>query len=154
MDPVVWTPDPGAELLRRRRAELRGSIDALERALAAPAPGRVAAWAERVRRAAVELSADLRAHVEITEGPDGLHGAVLATAPRLGNAVRRLGREHVQLRAHVDNLLARLDRLAGEDGVEAARTRGTLLLDQLIRHRQRGADLVFEAYHADIGGEA
>jgi hypothetical protein len=37
--------------------------------------------------------------------------------------------------------------------VEAIRDLGTTLLGHLARHRQRGADLVYEAYQADIGGE-
>lgn len=145
--------DPGLEVLRRRRAELRESMDALEQALAAPAPGRTALWAERVHVALVELSADLRTHIEVTEGPDGLHHAVLTTAPRLSTVVDRLGREHVLLQECVDELLERLDRPDPGDGVAAARERGTSLLGQLVRHRQRGSDLVFEAYQADIGGE-
>lgn len=145
--------DPGLEVLRRRRAELRESMDALEQALAAPVPGRAADWTERVHVALVELSADLRTHVDVTEGPDGLHHAVLATAPRLSPVVDRLGREHVQLRACIDEMLEHLDGPNPGDGVAAARERGRSLLGQLVRHRQRGWDLVFEAYQADIGGE-
>ncbi len=145
--------DPALEVLRRRRAELRESMDALEQSLAAPAPGRAAAWTERVQAALVELSADLRIHVEVTEGPDGLHHAVVATAPRLSTVVARLGREHGELVACVDELLEHLGRGADGDGVAAARERGTALLGQLVRHRQRSSDLVFEAYQADIGGE-
>jgi hypothetical protein len=146
-------PDPGLDMLRRRRAELRESMDALEQALAAPAPGRAQAWAERVHVALVELSADLRAHVEATEGPDGLHAAVLATAPRLSGAVHRLGDEHVALRATVADLLSQLDGGGGPGSVDAVRERATALLGRLVRHRQHSSDLVFEAYQADLGGE-
>jgi hypothetical protein len=152
MDPVL--PDPGVEVLRRRRAELRESMGALELALAAPAPGRVAAWAERVRAALAELSADLRLHVDVTEGVEGLHPAVLATTPRLSNAVMRLSRDHVLLQGSIDDLLARVSGAVSEAHVDGVRDDGIALLGQLIRHRQRGADLVFEAYEADIGGEA
>ena len=34
-----------------------------------------------------------------------------------------------------------------------ARQRGATFLGMLSRHRQRGADLVFDAYQTDIGGE-
>ena len=68
--------DPGLERLRRPGAELRDSMAAaLEQALAAPAPGRAAAWIERVHVSLVELSADVREHVAITEGPERLHCA-------------------------------------------------------------------------------
>ena len=38
------------------------------------------------------------------------------------------------------------------DDVADLRERGTDLLARLSRHRQRGADLIFEAYDTDIGG--
>jgi hypothetical protein len=37
--------------------------------------------------------------------------------------------------------------------VELARGWASDLLRELSRHRQRGADLVYEAYATDIGGE-
>lgn len=60
------------DALRRRRAELRESMSALELALAAPAPEGHPRWAERVHVALVEPSADFREHIDITEGPNGL----------------------------------------------------------------------------------
>ena len=39
-----------------------------------------------------------------------------------------------------------------EEWVEAMRDRLLALLGTLARHRQRGADLVYEAYAVDIGG--
>jgi hypothetical protein len=37
--------------------------------------------------------------------------------------------------------------------VDRVRGLGTALLGRLLRHRQRGSDLVYEAYQIDIGGE-
>jgi hypothetical protein len=37
--------------------------------------------------------------------------------------------------------------------VDDVREAATALLGRLVRHRQRGSDLVFEAYEFDIGGE-
>ncbi len=37
--------------------------------------------------------------------------------------------------------------------VKGIREAGTSLLARLSRRRQRGADLVFDAYQIDIGGE-
>jgi hemerythrin HHE cation binding domain-containing protein len=149
------SPEPAHDLenLRLRRAELRDSMRALEQALAAPAPGRVDLWAERVHVALVELSADFRQHIDITEGPDGLYPGLLTTAPRLSNAVTGLIREHDQITALIDDLLTCLAAPVGTDDLDSARDLGTALLSRLIRHRQRGADLVYEAYATDIGGE-
>jgi hypothetical protein len=153
MEPVVARPDSGLDALRRLRAELRGSMGALELALASPAAGRVGAWAERVSVALGELSADFRTHVAVTEGPHGAHREVLDSAPRLSNAVDHLVAEHAVIAALIADLLARSSNPVPDEDVDAVRELATGLLGRLARHRQRGADLVYEAYETDIGGE-
>lgn len=139
--------------LRSRRAELRESMNALEYALAAPSAISRVRWAERVHVALVELSADMREHISITEGADGLYRELRTKAPRLADAVARLTSEHVLICDQLEDLLAHL----GQDGVDhdvgSVREQGTVLLGDLVRHRQRGSDLVYEAYQVDIGGE-
>lgn len=152
-------PNPSAsdqaflEELRQHRAELRESMSALEGALAAPATTDLTRWAQRVHVALVELSGDFRVHIGITEGPEGLYRDLLETSPRLSEAVAGLTREHAQITAQVDKLLARLAAPDVIDEVDRVRAKGTALLGRLVRHRQRGSDLVFEAYEFDIGGE-
>ena len=160
MEPVPTRPGRDfLEELRRRRTELRESMSALESAMAAPSSGERAHWAERVYVALVELSADFTTHVDITEGPHGLYRDVLRTAPRLDGSVKGLTREHAVINAHLDDLLARTGAAGaaggagGADDVELVRELGTALLGRLVRHRQRGSDLVYEAYELDIGGE-
>jgi hypothetical protein len=148
------SPEPAIiQELRRRRAELLDSLRALEQALAAPAPGRAGRWAERVYVALVELDGDFREHVGITEGDGGLYQDLLATAPRLAGQVARLTREHSTIKEHLDEALA----IAGDpnvsEQVEQVREHATALITRLVHHRQRGSDLVFEAYAVDVGGE-
>ena len=153
MTPTASTPDQALlEALRRQRAELRGSMGALELALAGPASSDPGRWTERVHVALVEMSADLREHIDVTEGPAGLYVDVLATAPRLAGTVSHLTREHTRLNDLVDDLLTRVRTPDGTDA-EKVRELGTTLLGLLVRHRQRGSDLVYEAYELDIGGE-
>lgn len=153
MEPNVPTPDHVLlDELRRRRADLRDSMSALEQALAGPAPGRLGAWTQRVHVALVELSADFREHVEITESPSGLYRGLLMTAPRLSSAVDGLIREHAQIADLVDDLLARTSGPDAND-VDSVRDLGVALLGRLARHRQLGSDLLFEAYSVDVGGE-
>jgi len=152
--------------IRRRRAELLESITALEQALAAPAPGRQMRWAERVYAALVELSGDFQDHVGLTEGPNGLYSRTIFSSPRLAGACERLTKDHVRLTtliegvialvgqadgsfAHTDPMLA--DPTLGDPDV--VREQGSVLLTALVRHRQRGADLLYEAYSVDIGGQ-
>ena len=141
------------EELRRRRGELRESMDALEGALAGPPHGDPVRWAQRVHVALVELSGDFREHIEITEGPEGIHRDLVMSSPRLSGPVESLTREHEVIRRHLDGLLARVDVPEAVEDLDRVRDLGTALLGRLVRHRQRGADLVFEAYEYDIGGE-
>jgi hypothetical protein len=154
MEPTSSGPDQAFfDQLRRHRAELRESMSALEDALAAPVTGDRARWAQRVHVALVELAGDFRDHIEITEGRDGLYRDLLASSPRLSDAVDSLTREHVVIVGQVDALMAPLTASEGAEDAGSVRALGTALLGRLVRHRQRGADLVFEAYEFDIGGE-
>ena len=153
MEPNSSTSDQAfLEELRRHRAELRESMSTLEDALAAPATADHARWAQRVHVALVELSGDFREHIDITEGPNGLYRDLFMTSPRLSDAVANLIREHALICGQVDSLLARVAPDVTEN-VDRVRDLGTALLGRLVRHRQRGSDLVFEAYEYDIGGE-
>jgi Hemerythrin HHE cation binding domain len=151
VDPL--TSDGSLEAVRRRRAELRESLGRLEHALAAPAPQRTQAWASGVSAALASLSEDFHTHIAVTEGPDGLYQGVLTSSPRLAHAVATLQDEHGDIGACIDDLRTCIDGAAGSEGVDQVRELGVSLLSRCIRHRQRGADLVYQAYEADIGGE-
>jgi len=125
-------------------------MSALELALAGAVSLGRARWGERVHVALVELSADFRGHVDFTEAEDGLYADILATAPRLSGAVTHLTQEHEEIRDLLQDLLTHMSESADVDQV---RTSGTRLLGMLVTHRQRGSDLVYEAFEYDIGGE-
>jgi hypothetical protein len=82
-----------------------------------------------------------------------LYADLLATAPRLSEAVARLARDHKQIGHQIDDLLARVRTTESREDVDKVRDLGTMLLGVLVRHRQRGSDLVYEAYELDLGGE-
>jgi len=140
------------DALVRQRAELRESMGALELALAGPVSGDQVHWTERVHVALVELAADVRGHIAFTEGSGGLYVDVLAGAPRLSGAVDRLTGEHGEITALLEDLISRATPPMSEDAAHL-RERGTTLLGRLVTHRQRGSDLVYEAYELDLGGE-
>jgi hypothetical protein len=148
------TQTRAAELtdLRRRRAELRETMGALERALAAPAAGRSVVWGELVHQALLDLADDFVDHIEVTEGPDGLHQAILTGAVRLANAVNALAAEHAVITAEIAALVRQTQPPVAPADIDQTRERATSLLGGLVRHRQRGADLIYEAYDTDIGG--
>lgn len=144
--------NPFLEQLRKRRGEMRESIGAVELALSAPTAADLDRWAARVHESLAGLSSDLDLHVEITEGPAGMYEEVLASEPRLAGAVHRLKGEHDDIRVQLDALTARSENVHSLEDATVIRDLGTELLRSLAHHRQRGADLVFEAYQFDVGG--
>jgi hypothetical protein len=153
VEPAPAVAVDSLDAVRARRAELREAMAALEQALAGAGPGRIEPWAQRVHVALVELSGDLRTHVHLSEGPGGLYEEVLASAPRLAGRVRRLIHEHGEMTWLVEDLITRSAGPLDGEGLTAVRSRGTTLLGRLVRHRQAGADLLYEAYQTDVGGE-
>jgi hypothetical protein len=136
---------------RERRAGLRAAIEQVERSLARPAGERAAQWASALREQLELLSDALERHVVATEGDGGLLANIVDEAPRLAHRVDKMRREHVDLRSQVDELLSGLHAEAiTADAVDATRERVVTLLSGLARHRQQGADLVYEAYNVDI----
>jgi Hemerythrin HHE cation binding domain len=141
------------DLVRLRRAELREAMNRVEKALAAPAPGRAAAWTDEAVAALRQLRADFGEHIAVTEGTDGLYRDVLASAPRLSNSIKRLTAEHARIWNDLDAIGTRITSVVSVEDVNDVRALTTSLLARLAQHRQRGADLVFEAYEVDVGGE-
>jgi hypothetical protein len=133
----------------RHRAELRQAVQRFAEAVAAAASG--PEWWERMRSRTAALRDQLTEHIVVTEGPGGLYAELREHAPRLSRPVAGLVAEHADLLVRVDALARRLH----EPGcpVETLRERAGELLTALSRHRQRGADLVYEAYATDLGGE-
>ncbi len=137
--------------VRAHRAELGESLRAVDDALAAAA-AQDSAWPERVAAALAELAHDLRDHVEITEGERGLYARMRHTAPRLATPIDRLHSEHPRHREQVERLLAGLERDGAAADLATVRAEVGALTAALRAHRQRGRDLVHEAYDIDLGG--
>jgi hypothetical protein len=155
-DGVAGTTEQSSEAIesvRLRRAGLKSAMSGLEIAIAAPAPGRIDEWAAGVREAVALVQEVWTRHIVETETPGAFLDELVEAAPRLATPAQRLREEHGEI---LSVLLDVEERLAPdpEDEEWANRMRGLLtsLLAALARHRQRGADLVYEAYAVDIGG--
>jgi len=148
-----------------QRLSLRRAIDGLEKTLipAAAEGDETGAWLDSLGGALTHLDEVFAIHVQVTEGAGGLYEEIVENAPRMANRVKRFRREHVDIAAAIQRgvaeakvasarLAEREARDAGE--VEALHDRAVRLLADLVRHRKRGLDLVYEAYHVDIGGES
>ena len=139
------------EQVRTHRGELGEAMAALDAALALPV-GLGPLWRQRVLAALTELAHDLRVHVDLTEAPEGLYADLRARAPRLAAGVDGQLADHVFLVEEVSRLLDERDDGVEGDAVAAHRERLNKVLHRLARHRQRGSDLIYEAYSVDIGG--
>lgn len=135
------------------RAGLRVTMTEVEEAASAALVGRPEQWRAALAEHVDDLRTAWASHVSGTEGPGGLWEQIRNDAPRLQGALRRLGREHAALAAEVEALSRSLADAGDDESLLAkAREQANALLAKLTRHRQRGADLIFEAYEHDVGG--
>lgn len=143
------------KLARKRRQQLREAASALELAIAAPArTGSV--WRDRVHRKLLDVRRALEDHIAEVDGPGGLAEQISEERPRLINPMGLLSAEHGDLREKVANILKIIGRMPAklrEADAAGVREAVMALIGQISRHRQKGADLVFDAYNVDIGGE-
>jgi hypothetical protein len=140
-----------------QRLSLRRAIGGLEQALTRPpaAGEEPGAWLERLGGALTHLDEVFAVHVQVTECAGGLYDEIVENAPRLSNRVKRFRREHADIGGAIRRGIAESKVAARDAGeVEALRDHAVRLLADLARHRKRGLDLVYEAYHVDIGGES
>lgn len=140
--------------VRVERADLFEELVRLEHALAAPLPGRIPAWSATLHEALVDLAAAFERHIAVNEGPNGLFAGIRDAAPRLDGELTRLTREHADVRNELAAALSTIREVESSGDPDAAleaREQVTALLVKLTRHRQHGADLVWEAYAVDIG---
>jgi hypothetical protein len=105
-------------------------------------------WWAQLRGLLRPLRTAFAQHRALTEGTHGIYAEVVNDAPRLARTVDDLVAEH----RHLDEAMRRLAHEVSNDA-DVLRERAMEVLDRLDRHRQHDADLVYEAYATDIGGE-
>jgi hypothetical protein len=141
---------PRVETVRATRHSLGKTMTDLESAAASPASA--AGWLEGVSDAIDELGEALEEHISAAEGKNGMLAEILDHAPRLAMELGLIEEEHAGLEESLAQAQLTL-RGAMEIGCsdpEPSRSRVMTLLSRLSLHRQRGADLVYEAYNVDI----
>lgn len=139
-----FTPD-----ILRRREVIGEALASVERALAAPAGAPT--WRANVRTALAPLSDLLEVQVAAYDLPEGVYDDVVRSAPRLAPAVDRLRIATGQFVPRISKLTA----MAGDGSdtsVEEIRADTLALVADVVRARQRVADLVWEACSVDLGG--
>jgi hypothetical protein len=142
-----------ADLALQQRERLRDALVAFEDALSSAGPRRAAAWAEGVVQCILRVEAEFNSHVDLTEQEAGLYDDILEVAPRMSHRVDQLRQEHNEITVALSDCLTRVELVpntAHADWVAARRDDCNALLGRLVRHRQRGADLVYEAF-SEVG---
>jgi septal ring factor EnvC (AmiA/AmiB activator) len=135
------------EAARQRRVELKEAVSIVEIAASSPIGG--PNWRSNLQTELERLRIALRQHVEEVEGAEGLLAQLTDDAPRLVNKIGQVRDEHVELTLQVADAIARAKQ---PSGAEELRSEVLAVLVSIVCHRQRGADLVYEAYEVDIGG--
>jgi hypothetical protein len=141
------------EAAKGQRLSLRRAIAGLEEALAGP-DGEAGGLPDRLAPALDRLDEVFAVHVQVTEAPGGLYQEILENAPRLANRVTRFRREHAEIAEGIRHGLERSRSAGDPEALQALRDHAVRLFADLVRHRKRGLDMVYEAYHVDIGGES
>ncbi len=144
------------DAVRIRRESLHEALVGLEDALSTPI-GDGGQWRLRVAMAVDHAANRISEHVTSTEADDGFLNQIINDAPRLACKTSRLRDDHEVLQKAVHELGTALaetsDADIGEQGIPI-RNQAMDFLGQLATHRQRGADLIYEAYQVDIGGSS
>ncbi|HWC70849.1 MAG TPA: hypothetical protein VG993_06775 [Actinomycetota bacterium] len=146
---------PALSEAKRRRATLHDALVHLEVAISSPAAGRIPAWTALVTKELTGVRDAFDQHVMVTEKPGGLYEEIIMRAPRLDGTVRRLRDEHPDIAEKLGGMMDRIEQTpvgGAEWPLEDARDDLQRFIGTVIRHRQKGADLVWEAYNVDIGG--
>jgi len=147
---------PALEAAKHRRATLHDAIVHLEEAISSPATGRIPDWTTQVMKEMTGVRDAWEQHVIVTEKPGGLYEEIMERSPRLVGNVHRLQDEHPSVTDSVEAMMTRLESTPIDDEgpwpLDTARDDLQRFIGSVVKHRQRGADLVWEAYNVDIGG--
>ena len=141
------------DAVRTRREALYEAVVGLEDALATPV-GDGKKWRLRVAMAIDHATIRIEEHAKQTEAKGGFLDKVMQEDPRLQRRVNQLKVDHERLEKEVDALRLAISHVDDDripDEAVNIRNQAIDLLGQLTRHRQRGADLIYEAYQVDIG---
>jgi hypothetical protein len=143
---------PSLNAARDIRRGVRAAVVGLESAAASSIYER--GWSEAMAEQLAVLQAAFAHHVAVTESDGGLLDEIREIAPRLDRRIRQICTEHVEIGEAIEAARGDASGVVPSD-TEAARTlrdTATDLIVRVTRHRQIGADLVFEAYNVDIEG--
>jgi hypothetical protein len=128
------------------------AMHALEVAAGSPASGGSDAWTQSLRLALERLESAFAEQRASYEDPLGLMAEIAHDDPRLRTWVRQLRHRWVELEATARALRETLESSADSQAIYEVRERVRWLMGSIRHHREREADLVFEALGLDLEG--
>jgi hypothetical protein len=150
---VTADQSPELEAFERSRQKRRGVRQAsadLEEALARPASQDPQGWSTGTADSLALLATAFELHVQQSEGAEGLLAEIVEVSPRCAPAVEQIKRDHREIVAELHDLEPAARRSAEVSRIADVREHALGVLQAIARHRQRGADLIYEAYSVDI----
>lgn len=133
----------------RHRSQLGDAMKQVEEAAAAPAGKQ--SWAADLSQRLQQLETAFDQHITEVQSPTGILNQVVDQAPRLQNATEHLKREDDRIAKSIDDVIETAAEGSADVVIDLRESVMEVLVD-LARHRQQGADLLYEAYAVDIGG--
>lgn len=141
---------PAVEGAARKRRALRNALYALEEAISSHANS-TDEWRLAVKEKLDGLDGAFQDHVDETERTGGLYDEMEEMTHVVSKA-RRLREDHPSIRRALDEQLERFaDPFPADADLGQIRDDVQRLMGRVVRHRQAGSDLVWEAYAVDIG---
>jgi DNA repair ATPase RecN len=132
------------------RDRMLEAMHALEEAAGRPASGPSAAWARSMQTALERLDAAFAEQRASYQDPIGLMAEIANAHPRLRTLVRQLRHRWVELEATARALRQAVESSPDPYSLSEVRERVRWLMGSVRHHREREADLVFEALEIDL----
>ena len=134
----------------QQRSQLGQAMQRVE--LAAAAPAAKESWIPELAQNLRQLDVAFDKHIRDVQAPLGLLDRIVDQAPRLQRSVEASKAEHAAVAELIKKAVALTGVPDASDRVDEVRDAAMAALVALARHRQKGADLIYDAYDVDIGG--
>jgi uncharacterized coiled-coil DUF342 family protein len=132
---------------REERSRMLDVMRKLEDGLAAASTTRERRWVERVNDILLELRDVLKETRESADARGSLLDQLVDEYPRLHGRAQRLRAEYDKVQQLIQTLVQSID----SDNVETVRQQLGSLLTKLRTAQAQETELIFEAFHVDIG---
>jgi hypothetical protein len=134
----------------KQRSQLGQAMQRVE--LAAAAPAAKGSWIPELAQNLRQLEIAFDQHIRDVQSPSGLLDQIVDQAPRLQRSVEASKADHAAVAEAVKQAVALAGADDAADRIDEVREVTMAALVALARHRQKGADLIYDAYDVDIGG--